>query len=163
MQLLGGYTTKGPLTITGTVFGNASYDNILTRRGAKAGDGIYVSGPLGASAYAYQVIKHYPDNPEAFKHLLYPKARIEYGRLLAGYASSAIDISDGLLADLSHVLTASSVGAVIEDVAIPIASHLPKTMSESALLSLALTSGDEYELCFTLPYRQEAAVLSGLK
>lgn len=132
-QLLGGDTTmhEGELAISVTAIGKAA--NPITRSGAKAGDNIFVSGNIGDG---YIGLKK-----RAGKYLL-PEPRIELGKNLHGVATACIDISDGLLADLGHICEASRLGAELDSRAIPISSK------EYPLMEL-ITSGDDYELCFT--------------
>ena len=116
---------------------------LITRAGARAGDGIYVTGPLGASAAAVarQVLNDLSD-PLTVRYFR-PQAQVTAGLALRGIATSAIDLSDGLLQDLDHVCQASGTGAELESSAIPVAS--------GADLDHALHGGDDYELLFTAP------------
>ncbi len=153
MKLIGGDMVKGPLSISVTVFGLVEPDALLTRSGAKAGDGVYVTGTLGDAGVGLQNEKNnvlYESHANRhFKNRFYrPQPRVDIALELKSLATSAIDISDGLIADLSHVLEASNVGSEIEVHTIPISAHyrglLPKIGWD-----YALSHGDDYELCFT--------------
>lgn len=157
VELVGGDTTRGPLAITITMHGYLPKGTALTRGGAAVGDWIYVTGELGdaAAGLAYILGKDVEDNARA-AHLIerhfMSLPRIATGQALRNVASSAIDISDGLIADLGHILTASEVSAVINVDDLPISEALiAETGTEQDAQKLALTSGEEYELCFTVP------------
>ncbi len=155
VQLVGGDTTQGPLSITVTAQGLTPFEKNLSRSGAKTGDWIYVTGEIGDSALA---VKHYYGELQLAQHALqqcqlrldYPKPQVLAGQALREYASSAIDLSDGLLADLKHICTASNVGAniVLED--LPVSNVLYDTLGREAAIELALEGGDDYELLFTV-------------
>lgn len=163
MSLIGGDTTIGPLSLTLTVFGLS--DSPVYRHGAKEGDSIYVTGQLGGAAGALAFLEHEnvtPDVQVLLDAYYYPKAQCVIGRLVQPYCSSMIDISDGLLADLSHILKESnehsgqSLYARIGSVAIPVNAALKAVLPEEAM-TLALTGGDDYQLCFTVPKVSHAA------
>lgn len=157
MQLIGGDTTRGPLSLTLTVHGHLPANKALTRAGAKSGDWIYVSGTLGDSAAGLAILqkKLAIDNAEDRKRLierhLRPEARVSLGLALRGLANSAIDISDGLIADLQHILTASRCGAKIELGKLPYSDELQKYDDIEKKQGWALNGGEDYELCFTVP------------
>ncbi|MEO1926616.1 MAG: thiamine-phosphate kinase [Gammaproteobacteria bacterium] len=164
--LIGGDLTKGPLSITVQIHGVAPQGQSLRRSGANVGDLIYVTGELGAAAYA---LKHIEDSnkfaqstDKEIQRLYRPDARIKTGLELRNVATSCIDISDGLLADLGHVLKASNVGAEIKLSEIPYSDSLKK-LDEDLAITLALTGGDDYELCFTLPKGLPDSVMDELK
>jgi thiamine-monophosphate kinase len=166
LVLIGGDLTKGPLSITIQIYGVAPKGKSLRRNGANVGDFIYVSGELGAAAYALKHIKEsqlfsLPTEKE-IQRLNRPDARIKTGLELRDIATSCIDISDGLLADLGHILKASNVGAEIKLSDIPYSDSLKKLDKEMAI-ELALTGGDDYELCFTLPKGLPESVIDELK
>lgn len=145
--LVGGDITRGPLTLSITVLAVQSSD-ALTRSGARAGDGVFVSGTLGGAAAA---LANHPTVPNTWiDRFARPQPRIELGEALIGVASAAIDVSDGLLADLGHICRASNCGArvLLEDV--PVADGLKDCFPER-WADWALTGGDDYELCFTVP------------
>ncbi|CEG57492.1 thiamine-phosphate kinase [Legionella fallonii] len=153
VALIGGDTTRGPLSITITIMGTASEGRAVRRSGAKPGDIILVSGVLGAAALAVQFLAmdDLPpqDKDELMAKLLRPKPRIDLTPILRSYASSAIDISDGLSADLNHICVSSGVGACLTKNLIPTHALLNKYLAEQGV-DLALTGGDDYELCFTV-------------
>ncbi len=153
VDLIGGDTTHGPLSITVTIMGLAPHGQAIRRGGAKPGDVILVSGQLGAAALAVKLLTHQnlpaKDQAELMNTLLHPKPRVDLTPILRSYASSAIDISDGLSADLNHICVASSVGACLTKEAIPI-HRLLNTYCGDDAVHLALTGGDDYELCFTV-------------
>ncbi|RUO75656.1 thiamine-phosphate kinase [Pseudidiomarina taiwanensis] len=154
-QLVGGDTTRGPLTITVTAHGVVPKGKAIQRRGAKPGDWLYVSHSLGDAGLALASQKHQVNiSSEHFRQvserLHFPTPRVALGQALRDVASSAIDISDGLLADLGHILRASQVGAVISLEEIPLSLAMTESVSQEQALRYALTSGDDYELCFTV-------------
>jgi thiamine-monophosphate kinase len=159
IALIGGDTTKGPLSITIQVNGFVKKEQALRRNGAKLGDDIYVSGTIG-DAGAGLKLKQSPllshartDRAEAFLHqrLDKPTPRVELGQSLLNVANAAIDISDGLVADLGHILGKSHVGATIDIETLPISSALAGIIDREQAEQLALYAGDDYELCFTVP------------
>lgn len=156
LPLVGGDTTRGPLTITVQVLGAVPMDKALLREGAQVGDEVYVSGTLGDAAGALAFLNgEWQPEPEAGEFLLErynrPRARIELGLQLLGTATSAIDISDGLLADAGHIAAAGGVGIRLEPDLLPISAALASHRNREAILKWALSGGDDYELCFTLP------------
>lgn len=153
--LMGGDTTRSPhdLAISVTVFGAVAPERALRRDAARAGDDIWVSGALGAADIAYRLLDgQLPADPQRLaatrRALEWPEPRVALGQALGGLAHAAIDISDGLLQDLGHVLEASGVGARLAYAALPVAPSLhglaPATVSRAVL-----GGGDAYELCFT--------------
>lgn len=157
MQLIGGDTTRGPLSMTLTIQGLIPVDRALTRGGASVGDWIFVTGSLGDSAAGLALLLEQlsVDNVEHRDTLLQrhlrPTPRILQGQALRGLATSAIDISDGLISDLKHVLTASGCGARIDLDALPLSEALLGSVDSDQALKWALTGGEDYELCFTVP------------
>ncbi|BCA94864.1 thiamine-monophosphate kinase [Legionella antarctica] len=153
VDLIGGDTTHGPLSITLTIMGLVPQGQAIRRKGAKPGDIILVSGQLGAAALAVKLLTDHDlpeeDKTEMMNALLHPKPRVDLIPILRSYASSAIDISDGLSADLNHICVASGVGACLTKEAIPIHRLLDIYWGDEAV-DLALTGGDDYELCFTV-------------
>jgi len=150
--LIGGDTVRGPLSIAINAVGQIPRGTALRRDGAAIGDAVYVSGNLGDAALAIQQLGHDPHhvNPVLRKRLDFPEPRLELGRYLREFASSCIDISDGLAADLSHILEASGVGAVLRIGHVPLSAEVSAAGPENAL-KLAMGGGDDYELCFTVP------------
>ncbi|MES4614155.1 MAG: thiamine-phosphate kinase [Ewingella sp.] len=157
MQLIGGDTTRGPLSMTLTIQGLIPMDRALTRSGAGVGDWIFVTGSLGDSAAGLALLLDQltVDNAEHRDTLLQrhlrPTPRILQGQALRGLATAAIDISDGLISDLKHVLTASGCGARIDLDALPLSEALLGSVDGDRALKWALTGGEDYELCFTVP------------
>lgn len=140
ITLIGGDTTRGPLSITVQAAGSVPAGKALLRIGARAGDDMYVSGVVGAAALAL-------NNPQANQQPLNrPVPRLALGAVLATVATAAVDISDGLLADCGHVLEQSGVGAMVEIERLPLADGISE-----ANIELALAGGDDYELLFTVP------------
>jgi len=161
VQLVGGDTTNGPLTISITINGFVATGKALTRHNAKVGDKVYVSGTLGDAALALaqwdgQCLLQKESIAYLKERLNRPTARIELGLLLRDYASSCIDISDGLLADLGHITERSSVGARINFADIPRSKEFNLNLTDEALITpLILSGGDDYELCFTIPLNKQ--------
>lgn len=169
-ELVGGDTTRGPLNICITVFGEVAPGSALLRSGARAGDDIWVSGSLGDARLALEAFRGTVSLPQdvfdaARLRMEMPTPRVALGQALSGIATSAIDISDGLAGDLRHVLAASGVGAIVNASTVTnlIASC---AISESArglfdsqfTRMLALSGGDDYELAFTAPVAARARV-----
>lgn len=161
ISLVGGNTSQGPLNISTTLLGFIPPHNVLRRSTANPGDDIYVTGFLGNGGLALQVLldnfsSKTLDKNQANQLLFYPPSRIKMGIALRTIASAAIDISDGLAADLQHILDQSKVGATIFTSKIPLSPFM-KELSNQQALELALGSGDDYELCFTAqPIYREA-------
>ena len=168
VALVGGDTTRGPLTITVTAHGFVPPDKALRRDGARVGDLVFVSGTLGDAAAGLRCLENsaYDASAEACTALIArldrPTPRVAAGVVLRGAASSCIDISDGLLADLGHVARQSGVGIEIAATALPASPSLLDSFDASARLALQATGGDDYELAFTLPPEQVAAVTRDL-
>jgi len=161
-ELVGGDTTRGPLTIAITVFGEVPHGEALLRSGARAGDDIWVSGTLGDARLALDVLRGAVALDGAgFERVRVameqPEPRVALGLALRGVASAAIDVSDGLAGDLGHLLSRSGVGASIDLDALPRSADvaaLPAGLQQSLLLS----GGDDYELVFTAPLARRAAI-----
>lgn len=160
VALVGGDTTRGPLSVSVTVHGFVEAGAALRRDGAREGDDIWVSGTLGDAAAALaQWRAGGAGDPELRARLDRPVPRVEAGLALAGMAHAAIDVSDGLLADLGHVCSASGVGAEVRLDALPASPLLLKRFDAQARAALQATGGDDYELCFTAaPARRDAIV-----
>ena len=159
VSLVGGDTTRGPLNITITMIGMVERSKALTRSGARPGDGIYVSGTIGDAGFCFWKLSNdlVPSSQE-LKRLNCPTPRVDLGLVLTGLASACIDLSDGLEQDLSHILKASSVGAVIEVKKIPINEALLGHINDTNDWTIPLCGGDDYELCFTIPEDNEEAL-----
>ena len=156
VSLVGGDTTRGPLSLTVTIMGEVPAGAALRRSGAKAGNDIWVSGHIGDAALAVAHRKGLikldeSDYAEAVMHLYEPIPRVQLGQALRGLATSAIDISDGLLADLGHICRLSSVGATVELANIPLSGIAVKHVGSDVGRSAIVAGGDDYELCFTAP------------
>ena len=153
IALVGGDTTRGPLTITITIHGLAPKGRAIKRSGARVGDMILVSGNLGAAALAVQLLNENTIANESrlvlMDKLLHPRPRVDLMDLLREHATAAIDISDGLSADLNHILEASQIGACLVLDNIPVHPLVQQIQGEKAI-DLALSGGDDYELCFTV-------------
>lgn len=158
IDLIGGDTTKGAkITITITAHGLLPRDKAMCRHGAQKGDWIYVTGCLGESAVGLNVLNEHKhgDSYSALQQYvierhLRPTPRVLFGQTIAPYASAAIDISDGLLSDLSHILERSDVGATLHLDKLPLNPNLVHEIGQAAE-TFALTGGEDYELCFTVP------------
>ncbi|MBK4765111.1 MAG: thiamine-phosphate kinase [Pantoea sp. Brub] len=157
MQLIGGDTNRGPLSLTLNIFGTIPKGLQITRSGAKVGDLIYVTGNLGNSAAGFNLLKNKLNinNSMLYKFLinshLRPIPRILEGKALRSIASASIDISDGLISDLHHILSHSNCGANIDLNNIPLSTYLTDNFEENQILDWALNGGEDYELCFTIP------------
>lgn len=168
LQLIGGDTTKGPLTITLTIQGFVPQDRALLRSQAKVGDWIYVTGCLGDSKAGLDVILDSTKRELPYAQCLEQRhymatPRVLAGQALLGLASSAIDISDGLVADLGHILNRSQVGASLALESLPLSNELIAfTGHLTQAQQYALTSGEEYELCFTVPEENKGSLASAL-
>lgn len=165
-ELIGGDTTRGPLAVCITVFGEIAPGHALRRDAARAGHDIWISGTLGDARLALAGYwKEIALAPEALAlaaprmHL--PTPRVELGRALAALpiAHAALDISDGLIGDLQHILDASKVGATLDLDALPAGPALAQ-QSLALRRRFTLAGGDDYELCFTAPAAQRAGVLA---
>jgi len=150
VSLIGGDTTKGPLNITITIMGAVEKSKAIKRSGANIGDDIYISGSLGDAALCLKKINEgsVPNITELNK-LNKPVPRLKLGSALKNIASSCIDVSDGLEQDLSHILRASKVGAIIDSQSLPLSDTVRESIKTSQDWGLPLCGGDDYELCFT--------------
>ena len=170
LALVGGDTTGGPLCITVAVHGFVPPGQALTRAGARAGDAVLVTGTLGDAVAGLVALRNPPHDEGRraelrqvlLNRLTRPTPRLSAGMALRGQASACIDISDGLLADLGHICSASGVGAELEAARLPRSSALLELHSEEESLEFALSGGDNYELCFTVPAQRLEQVQSDL-
>lgn len=164
LQLVGGDTTRGPLSVTVHALGIVDPTKTLRRNTAKPGDAIYVTGTLGDAAFAlHQLkIKQTPDS-SVLNRLYYPTPRIVEGLQLASIASAAIDISDGLLADLNHILKQSNVGALLFPEKLPLSEALRQNNTSDVAIHYALAGGDDYELCITVEPSKESLLKTTLE
>jgi thiamine-monophosphate kinase len=168
VDLVGGDTTRGPRNLCVTVLGEVPAGRALRRSGAKGGDSIWVSGPLGdpALAIAHQVGRVRLEGADLVgceSALARPAPRVALGLGLRGIASAVIDVSDGLVGDLGHVLDASQIGATIDLDLLPRSSALDRQLGGAAreiALQCLLAGGDDYELCFAAPRARDAAIVT---
>jgi len=160
VQLIGGDTTRGPLSITLTAHGFVPDGQALLRSGAKVGDEIWITGTIGDAAGGLQQWRAKKLQSAKLRYRLdRPTPRIEAGIALRGLAHSAIDLSDGLAADLGHILQASGVGAEVDLGRLPTSTTLQQHFStDSDRWRLQLAGGDDYELCFTAPASAALAI-----
>ena len=169
MQLIGGDTTRGPLSMTLGIHGFVPLGRALKRSGARPGDWIYVTGTPGDSAAGLAILQdRLQVNDEAdaaylVKRHLRPTPRVLHGQALRDRASSAIDLSDGLISDLGHILKASGCGARLDLDAFPFSAPLLRHAEPEQALRWALGGGEDYELCFTVPELNRGALDVALK
>ena len=166
-ELIGGDTTRGPLAICISVFGEVPTGRALLRSGACAGDDLYISGTVGDARLALEVFRgRVALEGRAFEQVRrameQPEPRIALGLALRGVASSAIDVSDGLLGDLRHVLARSGVGATVEVDAVPRSAVLA-AQAPALQRICTLAGGDDYELLFSAPASAAAAVVAAAR
>jgi len=170
VSLVGGDLTRGPLTVSVQIIGELNPDAVMTRAGGHVGDDIYVTGTLGDSAAGLTLIQEGagtegPAYASLQERFLWPEPRVIAGRALAGLVSGAIDVSDGLVADLGHICEASGCGASIDVERLPLSAELLSLFPPHAAQAYALSGGDDYELCFTAAPAQAQtveAVLAGV-
>lgn len=157
VALVGGDTTRGPFCLSVAVHGFVPPGQALTRAGAGVGDALFVTGTLGDAAGGLRLLQGGAFAPTDASHralrarLDRPTPRVRAGLALRGLASACIDVSDGLLVDLGHLCRASGVGARLDAQALPLAPALRAVFGEPVARELALTGGDDYELCFSVP------------
>jgi len=159
VQLVGGDTTRGPLSVTLQVFGFVPQGKALRRDAAQPGDLICVTGTLGDAGLGLRIAQGKLAAPAPYAEYLLgrlerPVPRVETGLALRGLAHAAIDVSDGLVADLGHILDSSGVGATVQVERIPVSAAFRELVADD--WNTALGSGDDYELCFTLPPERRA-------
>ncbi|WLI78783.1 thiamine-phosphate kinase [Kosakonia sp. H02] len=164
MQLIGGDTTRGPLSMTIGIHGYVPAGRAMKRSGARPGDWIYVTGTPGDSAAGLAILQNrltVNDTEHAeylLKRHLRPTPRVLHGQALRNLATSAIDLSDGLISDLAHVLNASGCGARIDLDALPFSDAVLRHVEPEQALRWALSGGEDYELCFTVPELNRGAL-----
>ena len=163
VELIGGDTTRGSLNLCITIMGEVPHGAALRRSGAQVGDDVWVSGVLGDAALALAHMQGHmqlaaKDFAACALALHQPKPRVALGLALRGVAHSAIDISDGLLADLGHILDCSNVGAEIAFDALPISCALQLYLEQPLGKHCLLVGGDDYELCFTVSVTHRSEV-----
>ncbi|MBC7786919.1 MAG: thiamine-phosphate kinase [Methylophilaceae bacterium] len=169
VDLIGGDTTRGPLTISVQIMGEVPHGKAIKRSGAKVGDDIWVSNTLGDAALGLAHLQNKLHDSlqlddgyiEYCLHALHiPRPRVSLGLQLRYIATSAIDISDGLLSDLGHILTASKVGASIYLNQLPVSAFISQHLDEKQMQQFVLAAGDDYELCFTAPTSANGVITS---
>lgn len=168
LQLIGGDMSHGPLSITIQTCGFTDPEKAVFRSGAKPGDFIYVTGTLGIAGFILDCInkkKQLSDSHwnELKDSLFKPQPRVNEALAMADFISAMIDISDGLAADLGHILQNSHVGARLQLADIPLSNNVLQYSSHEEALAFALNSGDDYELCCTVPSRSEADFITTVK
>jgi len=164
--LVGGDTTRGPLTISVQVIGTTTGGRYLTRGGGAVGDDVYVTGTLGDSAAALPLLARQSaptaGEAELVERFRYPTPRVAAGLALVSFATAAIDVSDGLVADLGHLCRQSGCGARIDIEHLPLSAALRSVCSVQRAEDFALGGGDDYELCFTARPEHAADVKAAL-
>ena len=163
IALIGGDTTRGPLSITIQVHGLLPRGRALQRSGAQAGDRVFVTGHVGDGAAALALLEktvsaNKSQHDYLIEHFYRPEARTMLGIDLLDLATAAIDISDGLLADAGHIAKASEVAIELRADALPISATVQQLFSAQQGIAMALTGGDDYQLCFTAPPDNKAAL-----
>ena len=167
VDLIGGDTTRGPLTISIQIMGEVPFGKAIKRSGAQLNDDIWVSGKLGSAALGLALLQnnylisalHADDIATSLQALHAPVPRVALGLSLRDIATSSIDISDGLLADLGHILEASNCGATLDLAAIPCIAVLKKSLQNASTQNYILAGGDDYELCFTAPKSARESII----
>lgn len=168
VALVGGDTTRGPLSVTIQVLGHVPTGSALLRSGGSAGDVLFVSGTPGdaAAGLALEQGRLRVESEPAARYLrerfLFPQPRLALGERLREFASACIDVSDGLLGDAGKLTAASGCGARLELSALPVSDALVSAVGESRARALALTGGDDYELCFAVPQSRVEALQQAL-
>lgn len=167
ISLIGGDTTRGPLSITVTVFGRVPAGQALRRSGARPGDLLCVGGDLGNAAGALPLVLGEREAGEdvagpLLAHYWSPLPQLQLGERLRGLATSALDISDGLLADCGHIAKASGVALQVNQAQVPVSAALQALLGREGALYAALTGGDDYVLAFTVPEAALAALGAGV-
>lgn len=179
LRVIGGDFARGPLNVTVTAHGAAAPGTVLKRSGASAGDGIWVSGFPGDAAAGLELLEERLERANTLEEMkasrpslrpekkdvsardalvqrfCYPEPRTPLGRALSGIASACMDLSDGLMMDLPRLLRCSEVGAQVAVEDLPVSGELRAVHGPEASYALALTGGDDYELCFTVPAANE--------
>jgi len=164
VQCIGGDTTQGKLSITIQAHGFVPRGKAILRSTAQVGDAILVTGTLGGTAYAIDCVgRDQAIDPSLLPDYLYPEPQIKAGMVLRQFATSMIDISDGLAGDTQHILTASGVGAEINCGSLPMPDILLSTLAPEQAWRFALMGGDDYQLCFTVPSSKVSVCQTALK
>lgn len=156
VDLIGGDTTSGPLTLTVQAMGLVPKGQALRRSAARPGDFIYMTGCLGDAGLGLKIKQGYDcaDSEAALTRFNQPEPQIEAGQALIGIAHACIDLSDGLAGDLGHILEQSQVGACLDWDTLPMSNAVRSYINDTGDWSMPLTAGDDYELCFTVSPEQ---------
>ena len=164
VDLIGGDTIRGPEFFAVTLQGYVEQDQFINRSNAMKGDLIYITGHLGSAAYGLELIisNNQNDSGHFIHSFLYPSPRIKESILIAKYASAMIDISDGFYCDLRKISSELNKGFKVDVLTLPIEPNLIEKTSKDRAINLALTGGDDYELCFTVPEKHEKQFLNEL-
>ena len=167
VQLIGGDTVKGPMAMTITAQGFIPPGSELTRSGAKPGDWVYVTGTLGDAGAGLDILQNKLEVAGEAKDVLinrhcFPTPRVAVGTAIRRIATSCIDISDGLISDLGHILKASNCGANLNVDRLPLSRALTSAVSEQQAIDYALSAGDDYELIFTVGEEQRGSLETSL-
>ncbi len=167
VALVGGDTTRGPLCVTLQLLGCVPHGAALTRAGGRAGDELFVSGTPGDAGAGLALLEGRLTAPAAAaaylrERFLAPSPRVALGERLRGYASACIDVSDGLLGDAGKLAQASGTALTLEFESLPVSEPLEDTLGADAARELALTAGDDYELCFSVPAHESARLMREL-
>ncbi|WP_420933322.1 thiamine-phosphate kinase [Alteromonas sp. A081] len=163
VQLIGGDTVKGPMALTITAQGFIPQGSELTRSGAKPGDWIYVTGTLGDAGAGLDILQGKLEVAGEAKDVLinrhyFPTPRVAVGTAMRRIASSCIDVSDGVISDLKHILSASGCGANLHVDRLPLSRALTSAVSQDEAIEYALSAGDDYELIFTVSEEQRGSL-----
>jgi thiamine-monophosphate kinase len=164
IDLIGGDTIRGPEFFAVSLQGYVEQGQFINRTNAKEGDLIYLTGHLGSAAYGLELIinNNQNDDGQFIRSFLYPSPRSKEGILIAKYASAMIDISDGFYCDLRKISSELNKGFKVDVLTLPIEPNLLEQTSQDKAINLALTGGDDYELCFTVPEKHEKQFLDEL-
>ena len=164
VDLIGGDTIRGPEFFAVSLQGYVEQGQFINRSNAKEGDLIYLTGHLGSAAYGLELIinNNQNDDEQFIRSFLYPSPRTKEGILIAKYASAMIDISDGFYCDLGKISSKLNKGFEVDVLTLPIEPNLIEQTSQDKAINLALTGGDDYELCFTVPEKHENQFLEEL-
>ena len=164
VDLIGGDTIRGPEFFAVSLQGYVEQGQFINRTNAKEGDLIYMTGHLGSAAYGLELIinNNQNDDGQFIRSFLYPSPRTKEGILIAKYASAMIDISDGFYCDLGKISSKLNKGFKVDVLTLPIEPNLIEQTSQDKAINLALTGGDDYELCFTVPEKHENQFLEEL-
>ncbi len=157
IALVGGDTTRGPLSVSVTAMGFVDAGRALRRDGARVGDDVWVTGTLGDAAGALALLERDPAHVLRTR-LDRPTPRMRAGLALVGLANACVDVSDGLLADLGHIASQSGMAAQVDVGALPVSEALRASFDEATRLAMQAGGGDDYELCFTAPFEARAGI-----